>query len=74
MPPIVAASTRSVPTIEYGHEKETNAKVNAIKKIPINPPLFDAESALFIQELGSVISNAPIKDTAKTTKSKRRKY
>ena len=44
------------------------AKVNAIKKIPITPPTFDAESILFPQELGSVISKYPKNEKAKNTK------
>ena len=59
IPPMVAASTRSVPTIGPVQEKETKASVNAMKNIPIKPPLSDAESALLIQEFGSVISKAP---------------
>jgi len=67
IPPIVADSTSKVPTIGPVHEKETSAKVNAIKNIPRNPPLLDAESALFTQVLGRVISNAPKNEIAKTT-------
>ena len=67
IPPIVAASTRRVPTIGPVQEKETSAKVKAMKKIPINPPLSEAESALLIHEFGSVISKAPINEIAKTT-------
>ena len=44
------------PKIGPVQEKETIAKVNAIKKIPIIPPIEEAESILFPQELGSVIS------------------
>ena len=49
-------------------EKETNDSVNAIKKIPISPPLSLAESALLIIQLGNVISNAPKKEIANITK------
>jgi len=42
IPPISAASTKSVPTIGPVHEKETKANTNAIKKMPIMPPLSDA--------------------------------
>ena len=44
------------PKIGPVQEKETMAKVNAIKKIPINPPVLEAVSILFPQELGKVIS------------------
>ena len=62
-----ADSTNKVPTIGPVQENDTNANVKAIKKIPINPPLLDTVSDLFNQELGNVISNAPINETAKTT-------
>ena len=55
------------------HENETNAKVNAIKKIPINPPLLEAESALFTQELGNTISNAPKNEIANTINNIKKK-
>ena len=42
IPPIVADSTRSVPTIGPVQENETRASANAIKKIPTIPPLSDA--------------------------------
>ena len=48
-------------------EKETNDRVNAIKKIPSNPPLSLAESALLIIQLGNVISKAPKNEMAKMT-------
>ena len=67
IPPIVADSTNKVPTIGPVQEKETNASASAIKKIPINPPLSDALSALFSQELGSMISKAPKNEIANTT-------
>ncbi|CAI8364989.1 MAG: Uncharacterised protein [Flavobacterium sp. SCGC AAA160-P02] len=44
------------PKIGPVHENETMARVNAIKKIPINPPILEAESILSPQELGNVIS------------------
>ena len=49
-------------------EKETKLKVKAIKKIPIKPPLSEAESALLTHELGSTISKAPKNDNAKMKK------
>ena len=44
------------PKIGPVQENETIAKVKAIKKIPINPPTFEAVSILSPQELGKVIS------------------
>ena len=73
IPPIDADWTNKVPTIGPVHENETNAKVNAIKKIPIKPPLLEAESALFTQELGNTISNAPKNEIAKTINNKKKK-
>ena len=60
--PPVAASTNNVPTIGPVHENETNANVNAIKKIPINPPLDSAATLLFVHEDGNCNSNAPKKE------------
>ena len=39
IPPFEADSTNSVPTIGPVQEKDTIANANAIKKIPITPPL-----------------------------------
>ena len=44
------------PKIGPVQENETIARVKAIKKIPINPPTFEAVSILSPQELGKVIS------------------
>src|SRR5690554_6709518 len=65
-PPREAASTMGLPTTGPVHENETKARTNAIKNIPINPPLSACESALLIHELGSVISKAPRNEMAKT--------
>jgi hypothetical protein len=51
------------------HEKETIIKVNAMKKIPIKPPLFEALSTLLAKLDGIVISNAPKNDIAKMVKT-----
>ena len=59
------ASTNRVPTIGPVQEKDTNARVNAIKKMPIKPPLSDALSLLLTQDAGSCSSNAPKKDAPK---------
>ena len=66
------ASTNRVPTIGPVHENDTNARVNAIKKIPISPPLSEALSLLFTQDAGSCNSKAPRKDAPKII-SKRKK-
>ena len=44
------------PKIGPVQEKETIAKVSAIKKIPIIPPILEALSILVLHEAGSVIS------------------
>ena len=44
------------PKIGPVQEYDTIARVSAIKKIPINPPTFEAVSILSPQELGKVIS------------------
>ena len=67
-PPFTAASTNRVPMMGPVQLKETNESVNAMKKIPISPPLSDFSSTLFTKEEGSVISKAPKKDIPKTTK------
>ena len=64
--PFDTASTSKYPIIGPVHEKETKANVNAIKKMPISPPLFDLESMLLTNREGNVISNAPRNETAKT--------
>ena len=74
IPPTVADSTSSVPTIGPVQENETRASVNAIKKIPKNPPLLEAESAFVTQVLGRFISNAPKNETAnKISRTKKNK-
>ena len=71
-PPFTAASTNNVPIIGPVQENETNDKVNAIKKIPNNPPLSDIFSDLLIQEDGNVNSKKPKNDIANNTKSKKK--
>ena len=66
-----ADSTRMLPTIGPVHEKDTNTIVNAIKNIPVRPPLSACWSALFTIQLGNTISNAPKKEAAKTTNIKK---
>ena len=67
IPPLVADSTKSVPTIGPVQENDTIANAKAINKIPIIPPLSACLSILFTQEFGNIISNAPRNDAAKTT-------
>ena len=50
------ASTRAVPMSGPVQEKETMARVAAMKKIPIIPPLSAIASLLLLQLLGNVIS------------------
>ena len=55
------------------HEKDTSVRVNAIRKMLSNPPVFDARlSTELLHDDGNVSSNHPEKDNAKTT-SKRKK-
>ena len=72
IPPIVADSTNNVPTIGPVQEKETKAKVKAIKNIPKKPPLLEAESAFVTHELGKLISKAPKNEMANTTRRKKK--
>ena len=66
---VAAASTSNVPIIGPVHEKETRARVNAMKKIERYPVVLSTlESILFDQEAGSVSSNPPMNDTANTTR------
>ena len=70
--PIDAAWTRSVPIIGPVQEKETSERVNAMKNILSNPVVESALlSSFVVHEDGRVISNAPRKEIAKTTRSKK---
>lgn len=71
--PLEAASTSNVPIIGPVQENETTARLKAMKNNPIRPPLSDLESILLTNELGSVISNAPKKEAAKTTSKIKKK-
>ena len=53
------------------HEKDTRAKVKAMKKIPKIPPTLEAESTLFNNLLGRRISKYPKNDIAKTVNTKK---
>ena len=54
-------------------EKDTKESVNAIKNMPTNPPLSEAESALLTHLLGRVISKAPKNEAAKNINIKKKK-
>ena len=60
------APTRRVPRIGPVQEKETMARVSAIKKIPPRLLILDLLSTELVILLGSVISNRPKNDSAKT--------
>ena len=55
------------------HENETIISVNAMKKIPISPPLFEALSTLLVNLVGIVISKAPKNEIAKRVKIRKKK-
>src|SRR5690554_4339686 len=55
-PSAVSEPAKSEPKIGPVQENETIAKVRAIKKIPMIPPIFEALSILFPHELGKVNS------------------
>ena len=71
IPPSEAACTNKVPTIGPVQEKDTIAKANAIKKIPIKPLRSAWASTLVLHELGKVISKAPKNEMANTTNIKK---
>ena len=62
------APTKREPRIGPVQEKETIAKVKAIKKVPTIPPIFDALSILLDHECGKVRSKYPKKEIAKKRK------
>src|SRR5690554_6090871 len=61
------------PTIGPVQEKDTNTKVKAIKKIPVNPPLSPLASTLLTRPAGKVISNNPRKARAKKINTRKKK-
>ena len=66
--PIVAASTNNVPIKGPVHEKDTRARVNAIKKILITPVVCSAFPSIAFDHLdGNLISNAPKNEIPNTT-------
>ena len=69
-----AASTSNVPMIGPVQEKETITSVNAMSNILRNPPVERALLSKAVDQLsGSVISNKPKNDSAKTTNSRKKK-
>ena len=66
--PDVEKSTSRNPMMGPVQEKDTMARVNAMRNIPSSPPVLLALlSSLLPHDDGSVISNHPKKDNAKTT-------
>ena len=71
MSPCVETATSRKPTMGPVHEKDTKARVKAMKKMDSRPVVFsDFSSILFDQEDGSVSSNAPKNEAAKTMSSR----
>jgi hypothetical protein len=62
------AAIRIDPASGPVQEKETNTKVKAIKKTPMNPPLSDFASTVFTKFEGNTISKAPKKEIPKRIK------
>jgi hypothetical protein len=74
MLPELATSTSKKPIMGPVHEKETKAKVKAIKKMLSKPVVFSALlSTALLHEDGNVISNAPKKLAANTNNIKQKK-
>ena len=72
--PEVTVSTSRRPMIGAVHEKDTRARVKAMRKIEMRPVALDAlVSTELAHPSGSFISNHPKKDRAKTTRSRKRK-
>src|SRR5690554_5695700 len=67
-----AEAIRIEPTIGPVQEKETRTKVNAIKKIPVSPPLSPFASILLTNPLGKVSSNIPRKASAKKMNTRKK--
>ena len=65
-------STSNVPMMGTVQVNETRHRVKAMKNIPIAPLRSLALSALLIHDDGSVISNAPKNERAKTRKMRKK--
>ena len=70
--PWSATPVNKVPSIGPVQEKDTMARVNAIKKMPPQLPIPDFECARFTIPLGSVSSNKPKNDKANTIKMRKK--
>ena len=72
--PDVTVSTSSRPMMGAVHEKDTRARVKAMRKMDISPVALEAlVSTELAHPSGSFISNHPKKDRAKTTSNRKRK-
>ena len=74
MLPDVDTSTNKKPMIGPVQEKDTNANVNAMRKMLSKPVVFSALlSTALLHDEGKVISNAPKKEMANTTSIRKKK-
>ena len=74
LPPSAATSTSKNPMMGPVQEKLTSVRVNAMRKMPMRPPVFSAfESTALLHDEGSVSSNAPKKEAAKTSSRRKKK-
>ena len=72
--PLVAKSTSRKPMMGPVHENDTSARVKAIRKMDSRPLVLLALLSTALDHLlGSLISNMPKNDSAKTTSSRHRK-
>ena len=72
--PLVVVSTNSRPMMGAVHENDTSTSVKAMRKMLSSPLVVEAfESTALAHESGSLISNHPKNDRAKTTNSRNRK-
>jgi len=71
--PPPAACTNNVPMMGPVQEKDTMARVKAMKNMPIKPPRSEALSALLAQEDGRVISKAPKNEIANVTNTPKKR-
>ena len=72
--PLVVVSTSSRPMIGAVQENDTSTRVKAMRKMEIRPLVSEAfVSTLLAHESGSLISNQPKNDRAKTTSNRKRK-
>ncbi len=70
--PVLDTSTNKVPIIGPVHENDTNAKTKAIKRMLSMPDVDSALASNFVDhDDGSVISNAPKNEMAKTINNRK---